>query len=130
MVPERLMWATPLALLPARGLSPRQGRARAIRRCARSGRPLAGSASTSERSQAAHTGRRSTSAARGLAIPADLADMPNKIGPKRSDHPGKEGAAQKAKQDDLAPPFDAQQIDEYVDANVDAGAHAIGRAEL
>ena len=46
------------------------------------------------------------------------------------DDAGEERASEQAEDDEAAPPRRAQGIDEYVDADVDAGSHAVGGADF
>ena len=59
-----------------------------------------------------------------------LADVPHEVGPERTHDAREQRAAEQTEQDHLAPSLDAQHVDEDIDADVDARAHAIGRAEL
>src|SRR5204863_5137565 len=60
----------------------------------------------------------------------DLSDVPHEIGPESANDGRKQRTAVQAEQDYGAPPLDAQHLDEDIDADVDARAHAVGRAEF
>jgi len=56
--------------------------------------------------------------------------LDHKLRAHRADDEGEERSGEQAEQHDLGAPLRLQHVDQNVDADVDAGAHAIGGAEL
>jgi hypothetical protein len=56
--------------------------------------------------------------------------FPHEVRAQRGDNAGEQRTGQQAKDDHLEPVAILEPIDQHVDADVDAGAHAVRRAEL
>src|SRR5258708_2033066 len=71
--------------------------------------------------------------ARNLEIGGDLVGVhqpDHEFRAHGTDHGGEEGAAEQAEQNNDIPPRRFELVDQNIDADMDAGAHAIGRTEL
>jgi hypothetical protein len=56
--------------------------------------------------------------------------FPDEVGAQRADDAGEQGAGEQAENHELGARAAGQAVDQHVDADVDAGAHAVGGAEL
>ena len=56
--------------------------------------------------------------------------VPDEVGPEGPHQAGEQGPGEEPEEDELAPPALGQVVDQDVHADVDAGAHPVGRAEL
>jgi len=65
-----------------------------------------------------------------VGLLAGLEHLRNKGGAEGGDHAREQRAAEQREQDDMLARMFGQAIDQQIDADMDAGAHAVGRAEL
>ena len=71
-----------------------------------------------------------------MSMPSSVEDgvvravFPDEVGAERADDAGEQRAGQQAEDDELAAHAVVEPVDQHVDADVDAGAHAVGGTEL